>query len=164
MIVIALGANLPSHAGAPRETLKAALCELSHHGVHIAQVSSVYITKAWPDPSDPLFVNAVARVETSLPPVELMALLHRTEEYFGRTRSIRNAPRSLDLDLIDYDGRVEQGPPVLPHPRLAERAFVLVPLSEIAPEWHHPVTGEKISGLIAALPLAAREEMGQGKS
>jgi 2-amino-4-hydroxy-6-hydroxymethyldihydropteridine diphosphokinase len=157
MIVIALGANLPSRAGAPRDTLKSALTELSERGVRVASVSSFYATKAWPDVDDPTFVNAVARIETRLSPSELMALLHATEGSFGRQRTKKNAPRSLDLDLIDYDGRIERGPPVLPHPRLSERAFVLVPLADIVPTWRHPVTGESVGELIAALPPAERE-------
>lgn len=157
MIVIALGANLPSRVGEPRETLTAALAELSTRGVRVAEVSSYYVTKAWPDPSDPPFVNAVARVETNLAPRELMALLHGTEEMFGRKRAAKNAPRTLDLDLIDYDSRVEPGPPQLPHPRLGERAFVLVPLAEIAPGWRHPQTDQTIGTLLAALPADAKK-------
>jgi len=93
MIVIALGANLPSRAGAPLDTLKAALARLAAQGVHVASVSSYYLTKAWPDPADPDFVNAVARIETTRSPRELMELLHATEAYFGRTRGAKNAPR-----------------------------------------------------------------------
>jgi 2-amino-4-hydroxy-6-hydroxymethyldihydropteridine diphosphokinase len=157
MIVIALGANLPSRAGAPRDTLKAALTELAAQGVSVSAISSYYVTKAWPDPADPPFVNAVACVDTKLSPAELMALLHATEESFGRQRTKKNAPRTLDLDLIDYDGRVEKGPPVLPHPRLKERAFVLVPVADIAPNWRHPATGQSISELIGALAAGERE-------
>jgi 2-amino-4-hydroxy-6-hydroxymethyldihydropteridine diphosphokinase len=152
MIVIALGANLPSRAGAPRETLDAAMRELSRHGIRVVAVSSYYVTKAWPDPSDPPFVNAVIQLETELSPRELLTLLHRIEESFGRKREKKNAPRTLDIDLIDYDSRIETGPPQVPHPRLADRAFVLVPLAEIAPEWRHPSTGQSISELLAALP------------
>lgn len=151
MIVIALGANLPSHRGGPRETLDAALGKLAASGVRVASLSSYYVTKAWPDPSDPPYVNAVARVETNLAPRELMTLLHGTEESFGRVRAHKNAPRTLDLDLIDYDSRVESGPPQLPHPRLQERTFVLVPLAEIAPDWRHPASGIAITALLAAL-------------
>jgi len=81
------------------------------------------------------------RVATAHSPAELMEILHKIESAYGRTRSAKNAPRTLDLDLIDYHGRVEEGPPVLPHPRMAERGFVLIPLADIAPEWRHPATG-----------------------
>jgi 2-amino-4-hydroxy-6-hydroxymethyldihydropteridine diphosphokinase len=155
MIVIALGANLDSQAGSPAKTLTAALHALRAYGVDIAAISRFYKSAAWPDPGDPPFVNAVATVETSLAPAELMELLHRIEISFGRTRGASNAPRTLDLDLIDYDGRIEDGPPILPHPRMAERAFVLLPLMEIALGWRHPVTGRSVEDLVAALPTAS---------
>ncbi len=158
MIVIALGANLSSSVGAPRDTLAAALlARLSAQGIGVTHRSSYYVTKAWPNPADPVFVNAVARVETERSPRALMELLHGTEEFFGRSRGAKNAPRTLDLDLIDYDGRVELGPPELPHPRLADRAFVLVPLAEVAPGWRHPATRRSIAELLSALPAGKRE-------
>jgi 2-amino-4-hydroxy-6-hydroxymethyldihydropteridine diphosphokinase len=152
MILIALGANLPSHAGAPDATLRAALAELAKAGVHIAQVSPLYRSAAWPDPRDPAFVNAVARVETDRTPKDLLDLLHQTETVFGRMRSARNAPRTLDIDLIDYDSRVEEGAPVLPHPRIESRNFVLIPLRDVAPDWRHPISHTNIDALITALP------------
>jgi 2-amino-4-hydroxy-6-hydroxymethyldihydropteridine diphosphokinase len=152
MILVALGANLPSDAGPPAATLAAALARLERHGVQILSVSSFYETPAWPDPSDPPFVNAVATVKTGLQPVELLTLLHEVETKSGRMRSAPNAPRTLDLDLLDHDGQVMDGPVVLPHPRLAERSFVLVPLAEVAPHWRHPVTGQGAADLLAALP------------
>jgi len=151
MIVIALGANLSSPVGAPRETLTAALGELARCGVEIVAVSPFYESEAWPHPTDPPFVNAVAIVKTELSPSALMAALHETETSFGRKRSTPNAPRSLDLDLIDYDARVEQGPPVLPHPRMEKRAFVLVPLSKVAPGWRHSVSGKTVETMISEL-------------
>ncbi len=153
-MVIALGVNLPSLAGPPAATLRAALARLEQRGVKILGVSSFYETPAWPDPSDPPFVNAVATVKTGLQPVELLALLHGVETDFGRMRSVPNAPRSLDIDLLDHDGCVMTGALVLPHPRIAERGFVLVPLAEIAPDWRHPVTGQGVGDLLAGLPDA----------
>jgi len=150
MIAIALGANLSSHAGAPRDTMLAALDALTVSGIRIAALSPFYASDAWPDPTDPPFVNAVAIVETELSPAELMKRLHEVETSFGRKRSKKNAPRTLDLDLIDYDSRVEDGPPVLPHPRMADRAFVLAPLADVAPGWRHPGTGETVGRLLAA--------------
>lgn len=152
MILIALGANLPSRAGMPEQTLRASLDALSEKRVRTVAASRIFITSAWPDPSDPPFANAVVRVVTPLAPVALMDELATIEAKFGRTRTRRNAPRTLDLDLIDYDGRIEDGPPQLPHPRAAERAFVLIPLAEVAPGWRHPVSGKTVETLIAALP------------
>jgi 2-amino-4-hydroxy-6-hydroxymethyldihydropteridine diphosphokinase len=152
VILIALGSNLPSHAGSSRETLRAALDELAQNGVVPLQVSAFYATPAWPDPNDPSYVNAVAQVDTTLAPDALMARLHAVERKFGRERGARNAPRTLDLDLLDYDGRIEGGPPVLPHPRIEQRAFVLVPLADVAPSWIHPVSGRNVRALIEALP------------
>lgn len=105
-------------------------------------------------PSDqPWYVNGVAAVQTDVPAAELLGLLHRVEAEFGRVRSVPNAARPLDLDLLDYAGRVDPvGPPVLPHPRLTDRAFVLLPLAEVAPDWRHPASGVPLAALIAALP------------
>jgi 2-amino-4-hydroxy-6-hydroxymethyldihydropteridine diphosphokinase len=150
-IFIALGANIPSAAGPPDVTLKAALAALGARGVQIRKISSFRQTDAWPNPSDPPFVNAVAEIETDLQPVALLGLLHEVETSFGRKRSAPNAPRSLDLDLIDYRGRVMQGAVELPHPRMAIRSFVLEPLAEVAPGWRHPVTGQSVEALLAAL-------------
>lgn len=156
MILIALGANLPSPVGEPAATLRAALEMLGTLGVSARGISRFYATPAWPDPKEPPFVNAVAHVDTALSPTALLAALHNVEIAFGRTRTTRNAPRTLDLDLLDYDGRIEKGPPELPHPRLTERGFVLVPLNDIAPGWRHPVTGRNVQLLIADLPQEQR--------
>ena len=156
MILIALGANLRSSAGEPAATLQAALAALETRGADVQAVSKFYATPAWPDPNDPPFVNAVAHIETALPPRELLATLHDIEMAFGRRRSERNAPRTLDLDLLDYDGRIETGPPELPHPRMAQRGFVLIPLADVAPGWRHPITGRSLQSLIADLSQEQR--------
>jgi 2-amino-4-hydroxy-6-hydroxymethyldihydropteridine diphosphokinase len=159
MILIALGANLPSSSGNPSATIRAALKALEKHGVPADAVSSFYKSDAWPDPSDPPFVNAVARVRTSLQPKGLLTLLHMVETEFGRVRSRRNAPRTLDLDLVDYNGNILKDGIELPHPRLADRAFVLIPLRDVAPDWRHPVSGQSLEALIAALPVSKLERL-----
>jgi 2-amino-4-hydroxy-6-hydroxymethyldihydropteridine diphosphokinase len=157
VILIALGANLDSAAGPPRLTLACALGSMAAERIRVLKVSSFYQTPAWPDPSDPPFVNAVAQVQTPLGPASLMAALHRIETLYGRVRQTTNAPRTLDLDLLDYGGRIDSGPPVLPHPRIAERGFVLVPLADVAPDWRHPKARLGIRQMIESIPAAERE-------
>ena len=152
MILVALGANLPSPVGPPAVTLAKALKALEEKGAMPVAVSAFYETPAWPNPADPPFVNAVAELQTGLQPLALMELLHTVETDFGRKRSAPNAPRTLDLDLLAYDGLILEGLLVLPHPRLAQRAFVLAPLCDIAPGWVHPVAGRTARQLLAALP------------
>ncbi len=145
MILIALGANEKSHVGPPPVTFLVALEALEVRGVTTVDLSRMFTSPAWPDPNDPPFTNAVALVRTTLSPPDLMAALHAVEADFGRERRVPNAPRPLDLDLIDYDGRTESPPggPVLPHPRAAERAFVLAPLLDVAPGWRDPASGRE---------------------
>ena len=155
MILIAMGANLasPRH-WTPRETLEAALKALEERGLKMLLRSSWYRSAPVPRSDQPWFVNGVIALETKLGPGELLQLLHDVEADFGRVRSVPNAPRCIDLDLLAYNDLVsEEGAwPVLPHPRLAERAFVVRPLEEIAPEWRHPVTGLDPSEMALALP------------
>lgn len=163
MILIGLGANLdsPRH-GPPAATLEAALAALAAAGVTVAARSRWWRSAPVPVSDQPWFVNGVARLETPLGPADLLALLHRVEAEFGRVRSIPNAPRVLDLDLLDYDGLVRGAAPILPHPRLAERAFVLLPLQDVAPGWRHPVSGLGLEALIAALPSGQQCLAGEG--
>jgi len=156
MILIGLGANLDSAAGSPQMTIAAALGAMAARRIRVQKLSRFYRTPAWPNPADPPFTNAVVRVQTPLGPAALLDALHGIEDEFGRIREVRNAPRTLDLDLLDYDGRVEAGPPELPHPRIAERAFVLVPLAEVSPDWRHPVSRRTVRELLAAIPEAER--------
>lgn len=121
--------------------------------IHVAARSSLWRTPAWPDPCDPPYVNAAARIVTSLGPETLLRQLNLIERQFGRERGARNRSRTLDLDLIDFGGqRIDTPDLTLPHPRAAGRAFVLLPLQEVAPDWRDPASGQGIGTLIAALP------------
>jgi len=154
MIFIGLGANLPSvRYGPPRNSLVAALECLNANDIMVEARSGWYRSAPIPASDQPWFVNAVVAVATALEPAALLDRLHRIEAAFGRVRRIANEARVLDLDLIDYDGLVLDGPapPILPHPRLHERAFVLLPLGEIAPGWTHPRSGIAIARLVAGL-------------
>jgi 2-amino-4-hydroxy-6-hydroxymethyldihydropteridine diphosphokinase len=155
-IFIGAGANL-SHErhGAPRQTLEAALVELGRRGVRTLRVSPWYRTAPVPASDQPWFVNAVVEVASGLPADALLTELHAVEAEFGRRRTVANAARPIDLDLLDYHGEIAPGGPgraILPHPRMSGRAFVLRPLADLAPDWRHPVTGQPIAGLLAALP------------
>src|SRR5712671_3591153 len=155
VIIVGLGANLPSPAyGAPKATLMAALERFEAVGLHVTARSRWYESEAVPKSAQPNFTNAVVRVETKLAPAALMTVLHRIENEFGRVRSARNAPRIIDLDIIAYGDKVTRGEtaPLLPHPRMHERAFVLMPLREIVPRWYHPFLGRTVDQLIDRLP------------
>ncbi|MDE0409633.1 MAG: 2-amino-4-hydroxy-6-hydroxymethyldihydropteridine diphosphokinase [Alphaproteobacteria bacterium] len=154
MILIGLGANLPSpEHGPPQATLAAALDALEARGARVLRRSPWYESAPVPPSGQPWYVNAVAEVESRLSPPALLDALLAVEAGFGRTRGVRNASRSVDLDLLDHGGLVT-GPdekPELPHPRLHERAFVLLPLRDIAPGWRHPASGRTVEALIEAL-------------
>ncbi|MGB0573034.1 MAG: 2-amino-4-hydroxy-6-hydroxymethyldihydropteridine diphosphokinase [Alphaproteobacteria bacterium] len=150
MILIGLGANLPGADGsAPRDTLASALQEIGAAGVTVVCRSQWYSSAPVPASDQPDYVNAVAQLETELPPGPLLILLHDIETRLGRVRSSRDAARIIDIDLLDYHGAIDGGWPVLPHPRMADRAFVLRPLQDIAPGWCHPASGEGVSVLLA---------------
>ena len=155
-IYIALGANLdhPEY-GPPRRALEAALAELGRRGVTVRRVSPWYRTAPVPVSDQPWYVNAVAEVVTDLAPDRLLALMHEVEADFGRVRSVPNAARLIDLDLLDFRGELAAGGPgkaTLPHPRMEGRAFVIRPLADLDPAWRHPRTGVAIGALLAALP------------
>lgn len=139
-VIVALGCNDKGAWSDCREALEAALARFRAEGIDVVARSSWWTSLAWPDPTDPPFLNGVVVVRTALKPHALMAALAQIEDVFGRRRSERNAPRTLDLDLIAY-GRLNgdlEGL-ILPHPRAADRRFVMGPLAEIAPDWIHPL-------------------------
>ena len=170
IVLVALGGNLPTEHGPPRRTLEAALREMDAKGIRVVAVSRFYRTPPVSPHEQPDFVNAVAQVETDLGSAALLAVLHEIERLFGRERRLRWYERTLDLDLLDCRGEVVEAegargadagigplPLALPHPGIAERGFVLVPLKDVAPDWCHPVTGKNVDALIEALPPEALE-------
>jgi len=154
-VIIALGSNLPGPMGWPGAQLEAALKRLRAEGFRLLARSSWWRSAAWPNPANPDYLNGLAIVETPLGPRETLDVLLRIEAGFGRRRGLANDPRTLDLDLIAHGRTVMETPDlVLPHPRAAERLFVMGPLAQVAPGWTHPVLG------LSAQALADRATIG----
>ena len=153
-VFIGVGANLtPEGYDGPRAACSAALERLVNYGIDLVAMSRWYESAPVPMSDQPWYLNAVAMATTGCTAAETLACLHKVEAAFGRVRGARNAARVLDLDLIDFDGLVSDAPDLLlPHPRMHERAFVLRPLQELAPDWRHPISGTSIKELVMALP------------
>ncbi len=175
---IALGANLPAATRTPTQTLECTLELFEAESLRLVNRSSWYHTPAFPAGSGPDFVNGVVQVRTDLTARAVLDCLHRIEEKMGRTRQNRWEARICDLDLISYNHSVlpdmdtyrswlslpleqqkKQAPDdlILPHPRLQDRSFVLVPMQEIAPDWVHPVSGLSVDQMVANLPKADKD-------
>ncbi|MBL4691775.1 MAG: 2-amino-4-hydroxy-6-hydroxymethyldihydropteridine diphosphokinase [Magnetovibrio sp.] len=155
MIFIGIGANLPSKRfGAPKDTCEAACRALDAlTSLDIVAKSNWFESAPVPASDQPWYINGVVQVTTDLTPFDLLQTLHAIEADFGRVRSERNAPRVLDLDVLAYnDLNLEGSQAQIPHPRLQNRAFVVLPLAQLAPRWVHPVTGQTLENMIANLP------------
>jgi 2-amino-4-hydroxy-6-hydroxymethyldihydropteridine diphosphokinase len=178
--LIALGSNLGSGSLNPAETLASALKALQHKGLQLLRVSRFFETPCFPAGAGPDYVNAAAAIRSEQPPAEVLAALHRIEAEHDRQRISRWAARTLDLDMLAQEETVlpdrehhdhwRDLPPeaqqsdtpqtlILPHPRIQDRGFVLVPLCDVAPHWRHPTLGLTALQLRDALPAEARDEV-----
>ncbi len=151
MILIGIGSNLSGPWGSSLETVGRALNELGRDRLTLLKASRLLMSRPYGNVHQPAFVNAVAQIATHLPPDALLSRLHSIERAAGRRRSRRWGPRTLDLDLLDYHGLVREGRLTLPHPGIADRLFVLVPLAEIVPRWVHPLRHQTARQLMRRL-------------
>ncbi|MDH5797236.1 MAG: 2-amino-4-hydroxy-6-hydroxymethyldihydropteridine diphosphokinase [Paracoccaceae bacterium] len=181
-ILLGIGGNLNSHAGPPITTIERVIDDFEDHSIHVVGRSALYSTPCFPAGAGPDYVNAAVEVETDLTPTQLLSALHELEAKYGRERQARWAGRSLDIDLLAYgdliapdketlrrwidldlkNQKIESpGQLILPHPRIQDRGFVLIPLADIAPDWRHPLLGKTVLELLAELSPAGRAEICQ---
>ena len=156
MIILGLGSNLHSSFGDRFENINKALSILETHKIKILLKSSFYETPSYPNVKDPKFINVVIGISTTLKLAELAATLLFIEEKLERKRNYKNEPRTCDIDIIDYNGKIidfkyKNLDFNVPHANLAFRNFVLIPLKEIVPDWKHPKTKEPIDSIIDKL-------------
>jgi len=149
---LAIGSNL----GNKINNIEIAKFELEKYKIKILKSSSNYLSESWPDTKNPNYINIIIKIKTSLEPLKLLKICNLIESKLGRIRSKKNAPRTCDIDIIDYDKKIldeKNSKLILPHPRMNERNFVLLPLFEVDKSWKHPKSNINIVNLINSLPI-----------
>jgi len=149
---LAIGSNL----GNKIRNIDIAKLELEKYKIKILKSSSNYVSESWPDNLMPNYINVILKIKTSLEPLELLKVCNLVEFKLGRVRLKKNAPRSCDIDIIDYDKIIlgkKNSRLILPHPRMSKRNFVLLPLFEVDKSWKHPKSKINIVNLINSLPI-----------
>ena len=148
-VFLSIGSNLGNRIN----NLDSAKFQLNNSEIVILKSSSIFESLSWPDPSKPKFLNTIIKIKTKLLPKKLYNICSKIEFNLGRRRSIKNSPRTCDIDIIDYNLEVSNKDLILPHPLMSKRNFVLLPLYEIDKSWKHPVTALKIEELLFSLPV-----------
>ena len=149
-IFISIGSNLRGHMNNSKNIMDTVFFNLSSAGLRVRYASKIYISKPMPSGLGPLFYNRVISIKSNLNPIEIMRILKRIERTYSRRSKLRNSPRVLDLDILDYKGRIINKGNILqiPHPRMGKRDFILKPLHDLSPYWTDPINGKPIKSLI----------------
>ena len=164
MILLSLGSNLPSKFGDSKNTILKCYEFFNNNDIKILKKSSFYETFAIPNKSDPKFVNSVISVQTRFSPEELIKYILKVEEKFDLKREQINAPRTCDIDIVDFNSEIinifnKNISLEIPHPRLEQRSFVLYPIREIDKNWKSPLSGKKIDQLIENLDAETKKNI-----
>jgi 2-amino-4-hydroxy-6-hydroxymethyldihydropteridine diphosphokinase len=164
MILLSLGSNLPSKFGDSKKTLLKCYEFFNNNDIKTLKKSSFYESIAIPNKSDPKFINSVISIETKFSPEELIKYILNVEENFDRKRAQINAPRTCDIDIVDFNGKVinifnKNISLEFPHPRLEQRSFVLYPIREIDKNWKSPLSGKNIDQLIENLDIETKKNI-----
>ena len=164
MIILGIGSNLNSSFGDRFTNINLAISYLESYKIKVLNKSSFYETPSYPDHKNPKFINLVIKITTILPLVDLASILIHVEEKLERKRNYKNDPRTCDIDIVDYNGKVinfkyKKLDFIVPHEKLIYRNFVLIPIKEILPNWKHPKTKEFVSALIQKLPEEGRKSI-----
>jgi 2-amino-4-hydroxy-6-hydroxymethyldihydropteridine diphosphokinase len=146
-VYLGIGSNL----GNKKDNIEKAKFELIQNDILIEKSSSYYESLSWPNPKNPKFLNIVLKIKTSLKPIKLLDICKKIEVSLGRKKRKKNAPRECDIDVIDYNNQKTNIDIILPHPRMSQRNFVLLPLYELDKAWTHPISGQPIKKLILSL-------------
>ena len=146
-VYLGIGSNL----GNKKRNIEKAKFKLIQNNILIKKSSNYYETLSWPNPKNPKFLNIVLKIKTNLTPVKLLHICKKIEVFLGRKKREINAPRECDIDIIDYNRQNTNSKIILPHPRMSERNFVLLPLYELDKAWTHPISGQPIKKLILSL-------------
>ena len=146
-VFLGVGSNL----GNRQKNIELSKIALTNSGIKILKSSSFYESLSWPDPKKPKFLNIVLEIETTIHPISLLKICKKIEKSLGRKISTINSPRICDIDILDYGNKVMKNGINLPHPRMHQRNFVLIPLFEIRKKWLHPKSKDHIKTLISKL-------------
>ena len=160
MILLNIGTNLDSTKGDRFYNLKETINLIRLENIKIIKISSIYETPSYPNKKNPKFINIGVEIKCNFSPTNLIKKFHKIEKKLQRTRGVKNQPRTCDIDLIDYKGKVLNTKKIIiPHPKAHLRNFVLYPIKEIHPTWIHPILNKRIDFLIKKLSFKLRNEI-----